>query len=359
VNHLIMPRRTLLSLLLTSAVLALALTGGCGRGGGDKPSASGATATPTVRIAFFPNVTHAVALVGTGSGEFSKALGPNVRVEERTFTAGPAEIEALFADEIDIGYVGPGPALNGFLKSRGDALRIIAGASSGGAGLVVRRDAGITRIEDLAGKRVAVPQTGGTQDISLRHALAAASLAPTEKGGSVSVVQNAPADTLTQFTQNRIDAAWVPEPWVTRLIQEGGGTLLIDERDHWPEKKVATTVVIVRRAFLDEHPDLVRKFLAGHVSAVERLRSQPDVARAVVAQQIERISKKAIPDQVLRDALGRTDLTYDPIGESVLTFADWAKELGYQRQGREALNDLIVLAPLNDLLKERKLPEVR
>lgn len=349
------------------AVFVMALTvatAGCGpRTAGEQARGSG-QATPggktVVRLAFFPNVTHGVALVGTGSGAFQKALGLEATIEESVFTAGPAEIEALFANAVDIGYVGPGPALNGFLKSKGEALRIIAGASSGGAGLVVRNGANITKLADLAGKRVSVPQTGGTQDISLRHALREAGLVSAEKqGGTVSVLQNAPADALTLFKAGRLDAAWVPEPWVTRLVAEGNGTLLLDERDRWPGRRFATTVVIARKQFLDQHPDLVKRFLAAHAQTVASIHKDPEAARRVIGERIKTLSKKAIPEAILKQALGRTDFTDDPLRESVLTFADWSRDLGYQRQGRDALADLIDVGPLNAVLAERKEPAIR
>ncbi len=348
---------------LIGCVAALMVGTGCGpRGTGGETARGSGERTPggktVVRLAFFPNVTHGVALVGTGSGTFQKALGSDATIEESVFTAGPAEIEALFANAVDIGYVGPGPALNGFLKSKGEALRIIAGASSGGAGLVVRNGANISKLADLAGKRVSVPQTGGTQDISLRHALKEAGLVSAEKGGTVSVLQNAPADALTLFKAGRLDAAWVPEPWVTRLVAEGNGTLLLDERDRWSGRRFATTVVIARKQFLDQHPDLVKRFLAAHAQTVASIHANPEAARRVIGERIKTLSKKAIPEAILKQALGRTDFTDDPLRESVLTFADWSRDLGYQRQGRDALAGLINVGPLNAVLAERKEPAI-
>src|SRR6185503_12767801 len=185
---------------LAAVAVAIVAISGCGPRGGDGTSTAGSnSSTPAkVRLAFFPNVTHGVALVGTANGVFAKSLGGST-IEELTFNAGPAEIEALFGGQVDIGYIGPGPAINGFLKSKGKALRIIAGASSGGAGLVVRADSGITDIKGLSGKRVASPQTGGTQDISLRHAMQQAGLESTDRGGNVNVLPTANPDTLTLF----------------------------------------------------------------------------------------------------------------------------------------------------------------
>ncbi|MES2460026.1 MAG: ABC transporter substrate-binding protein [Armatimonadota bacterium] len=315
--------------------------------------------SPTVRLAYFPNVTHGVALVGVGRGTFAEAIGKDVKLEKQVFTAGPAEIEALFAGAVDIGYIGPGPAINGYLKSKGAALKIIAGAASGGAGLVVAKDSGITDVKGLSGKHVSIPQVGGTQDISLRHALTEAGLAPKNKNGTVDVVQYAPAETETQFSQKAIDAAWLPEPWVARLEKQGTATLLFDERDRWPNKQFATAVVIVSTKFLNEHPDLVKKFLSAHVDSVTWAKANPAEAQKIIGEQIKDATKKAIPDDILKSALARTDMTYDPIRSSVLTFADWSRQLGYQRDDASALEGMIDEAPLNAVLTERKLPPVK
>lgn len=359
------PRIWQVVFLLLTAALLLSLIG-CGPKGVEKTGSGSATPTAssnggepiTVHLAYFPNVTHAVALVGTGNGAFVKALGPNVKIEEQSFTAGPSEIEALFAGQVDIGYIGPGPALNGFLKSKGKALHILAGAASGGAALVVRNDAGITDIKGLAGKRVAVPQTGGTQDISLRHALQTAGLNSTDRGGNVNVLPNAPADTLTLFVKKELDAAWVPEPWVSRLVKEGNGKILADERDLWPGKKFATTVLIVRPEFQQAHPDLVAKFLQAHVETVNWIQQHPDDAAMLVGERIRKLTGKGLPPDILKSALGRTDFTYDPLRDSVLTFADWSKALGYQKESGIALNTLIDVKPLNDVLTRQKLASI-
>jgi NitT/TauT family transport system substrate-binding protein len=351
-------RRSFLTLLTTASLLLLA---GCQPNAGSSeagspaaPAASGGNKV-VVRLAFFPNVTHAAALYGAGNGSFTKALEGKAQVVERVFTAGPAEIEALFAGEVDLGYIGPGPALNGYLKSGGKALKIIAGASSGGVALVARPDSGIGSLKDLAGKRVAVPQTGGTQDISLRHALKTAGLTPREKGGTVDVVQYAPADTLNQFRLKAIDAAWVPEPWVARLEKEAGAKVVLDEKTLWPGGKFSTTVVVARTEFLEKHPDIVAAFLAAHVAAVEAINKEPVAAQKIIGERIKALSSgKAIPETILKTALERTEITYDALPESVLTFADWSKELGYQRQDRTALTTLFAKEPLQVALTNSK-----
>jgi len=336
-------RRTFLNrgrALLGAVAVAFTVAAGCA----PKPDVNNTKAPGApvaVRLAFFPNVTHAAALYGTGTGAFRGAFGDAARLEERVFSAGPAEIEALFAGEVDLGYIGPGPALNGYLKSKGDALRIIAGAASGGAALVARQGVEIDGVKGLDGKRVAVPQTGGTQDISLRHALSEAGLRPREKGGTVDVVQYAPADTLNQFRLKSVDAAWVPEPWVARLEKEAGARVVVDERDLWPDRRFSTAVVIARMEFLERHPDLVERFLKAHARSVREINEKPDAARKVIGARIAALSQgKALPEDILVRALSRTEITSDPLDESVLTFADWSKDLGYQREDRTALAGL-------------------
>ena len=216
-------------------------------------SASCSKPAPTkadkVRIAYFPNITHAAALHAAATGSFQKSVGGAIKVEERVFTAGPAEIEALFAGEVDFGYIGPGPAINGYIKSNGQALEIIDVAASGGASLIATKGREIKSLQDLAYKRIAVPQTGGTQDISLRHALKEIGLSGKDKGGTVDIVQYAPADVLDLIRRGELDAAWLPEPWVSRVIKDAGATLVTDERTLWPKGKFATAVVIVRKDF--------------------------------------------------------------------------------------------------------------
>lgn len=327
------------------ALAALMLAAGCGDKSGTSSGAAGKTVTGkgpvTIHLAFFPNLTHAAALYGTGTGSFQKAFGDSAKIEERVFTAGPAEIEALFAGEVDLGYIGPGPAINGYLKSNGDALKIVAGAASGGAALVARADAPIQSIADLSGKKVAIPQKGGTQDISLHHALTVAHLQATDKGGTVEILEYAPADTLTQFQTKTIDAAWVPEPWVARLEKETGAKVVTDERSLWKGGKFSTAVVIVRAEFLKQHPDLVATFVKAHTDAVAAINAGPDAARKIIGARIKSLNLgRGIADDVLKTALSRTEITADPLKDTVLTFADWSKEAGYLRQDRSALAGL-------------------
>ncbi|NTU80537.1 MAG: ABC transporter substrate-binding protein [Chloroflexales bacterium] len=322
------------------------------------PTTAAEVAPATLRLAYFPNLTHAPALVGTAKGTFQEALGPNVTLDLKTFNAGPALIEALFAGEIDIGYIGPNPAINGYVKSNGEALRIIAGATSGGAAFVVRPEANIKGPADLAGKKLATPQLGNTQDVALRYVVKEAGLKTADEGGDVTILPTQNPDILTLFQKGEIDGAWVPEPWATRLVQEAGGAILIDERELWPDGQFVTTHVIVSKQFLDERPDLVEAFLRGHVAAVEYVNTNPEEALTLVNQEIERITTKPLPQAVLEQASKTLAFTYDPLASSLFTSADHAFELGFLGDSKPDLSAIYALDPLNKVLAEQGLEPI-
>lgn len=322
------------------------------------PQAPQANATE-VRIGYFPNMLHAQALVGRAQGAFEKALAPDATVRMVPFNAGPSVIEAMFANEIDIAYIGPNPTINGYVKSRGEALSIIAGAASGGAVLVVRNDSGIAGPADFAGRRVASPQLGNTQDVALRAYLIQNNLTIGAGQGQVEVIPTANPDILTLFQKKEIDAAWVPEPWGARLVQEGGGKIYLDERTLWPDGKFVTANVIVRKKFMDEHPDLVKKFLESHVDMTLWINAHPDEAKALMNAQILNLTSKALPVSVLDEAYTRCEITYDPVNSSLSTSAQSAYGLGFLGDEEPDLEGIYNLAPLNEVLRARGLGEIR
>lgn len=312
-----------------------------------------------VRLGYFPNLTHAVALVGVARGTFARALGKQVSLETRTFNAGPALIEALFANEIDIGYVGPNPAINGYVKSQGAALRIIAGASSGGARFIVRPGAQIHGPQDLANKTLATPQSGGTQDVALRYYLKQHGLQPADKGGSVQILPTDNPNILSLFRLGKIDGAWVPEPWATRLVVEGHGTVLVDERTLWPAQQFVTTNVVVRKDFLDQHPDLVKKFLQAHVETTLYIQQNQERAKTLINNEIEQITgKQAFTDEELNQAFAHLDVTYDPLAKTLIQQADRAYALGFLGNTRPDLSGIYHLDELNAVLSAKKLAPV-
>lgn len=310
----------------TASVLLAAVLGcaGCGVGPSDR--------TLTVRAAHFPNLTHAQALVGCANGAFERALGPDVRLEWKVFNAGPSVIEAIFAGQLDVAYVGPSPAVNGYVRSDGRALRVVAGAASGGAALVVRPEAGIRTPADLHGKRVATPQLGNTQDVALRAWMAGQGLESTETGGDVKVTPIANADQLSLFLKGELDAAWSVEPWVSVFERQAGVRVWIEESSLWPGGRYATTLVVVRKEFADRHPEIVRRFVTAHVEITDWIRLHPAEAKRLINQELERLTRKPIPAGVMDAAFARLEYTVDPLKESVLRRAADARKAGYLRR---------------------------
>lgn len=294
-----------------------------------------------LRVGYFPAVTHAVPLLGFADGDFARAAGPAVHVERIEFSAGPSAVEALFAGSIDMAYVGPNPALNAYLRSRG-RIRVVAGAASGGAALVVRE--GIGGVRDI--RRLATPQLGNTQDVSARAWLRK------HEGAAVDIVPLRPPDQLTTFLKGDIDAAWTVEPWVSRLVAEGGGRVLVDERDLWPDGRFPTTLLVVDRRFLEANPEIVRRWLSAHADVVRRLRSEPD-ARGRVNAELGRLVGKPLAPAVLEGAFGRMEFTWDPMLEALKRSARQAYDLGYLGKEAPELADLFDPEPLREALRSR------
>jgi NitT/TauT family transport system substrate-binding protein len=311
------------------------------------------SAQTVIRVGAFPNITHAQAMVGKANGWFEKALGAGAKLEWTSFNAGPSAIEALFAGAIDMTYIGPNPTITGYVRSNGEALRVVAGAASGGVALVVRNDSGINQPADFHGKKVASPQLGNTQDVALRAWLKANGLKPTDKGGDVQVIPLANPDQLTMFLQKQLDASWAPEPWATRLIHEGNAHLFLDERDLWPQKQFVITNLIVRTKFLQEHPDLVKRWLVTHVELTDWINGHPAEAKTILNQQIQKETGKALAPAILDEAFGRLQITYDPIRSSLLTSAHSAYEAGFLGRQMPDLSRLYDLSLLNQILADK------
>lgn len=291
-----------------------------------------------VRLGYFPNISHAQALVGVSRGDFQKILG-DIKLETKTFNAGPAEIEALFAGEIDLGYIGPSPAINGYVKSNGEALRIISGSASGGASLVLQPDLAdlYNKIgpSALIGKTIVSPQQGNTQDISLRHFLRENNL---QEKVTIMALNN--TEQLLAFKQKQIDGSWAPEPWATRLIVEGEGVRAIDERTRWSQGSFCITNVIVRKEFLDKYPEVVEKFLLAHNDVTRWVNENPNEAKGIVNEEIGKITGSQLSPDVLDKSWKMFDFTTDTLASSVFTFSDWAFDEGFLGESKPDLSGL-------------------
>lgn len=306
-----------------------------------------------LRVGAFPNITHPQAMIGKANHGFEKAIGPQLRVEWKSFNAGPSAIEALLAGALDMTYVGPNPAINGYLRSNGKALKVIAGATSGGAALVVRRDSGIEKAADFHGKKIASPQLGNTQDVALRAWLRAHGLKTRDKGGDVEVIPVANPDQLALFLRKDLDAAWAPEPWAARLVREANGRIFLDERSLWPNGQFVTALLVVRTEFLQAHPDLVKTWLRAHLELTGWIRQHPAEARQLLNQQIQAETGKALSPEVIEDSFSRLEVTYDPLQNSLVKEAKSAFDAGFLGRQMPDLSGLFALDLLNQVLAEK------
>lgn len=315
-----------------------------------------AAETPVLRLGHFPNITHAQALwARANQAQFEKDVG--AKVEWTAFNAGPSAVEALFAGAIDATYVGPNPAINGHLKSRGKVFAIVAGSASGGAALVVRPDAGIKSDRDFGGKIIATPQLGNTQDVAARSWFKEKGYTLKDKGGNLTLVPLQNPDQLQMFKQKEIHGAWTIEPWVSRLVHEGGGTVFLEEKDLWPDGRYATTLLVVSRAFLERNPDVARRLVAAHVAITRRLQADKAAAMPILQAELKRETGKELSNAVISGAMARVEFTWDPLRASLLQSAQAAHVAGFIKEAPDlaGLYDLMIL---NTVLRDQSLPSV-
>jgi NitT/TauT family transport system substrate-binding protein len=320
-----------------------------------------AQAQKTLRLGYFPNINHAQGVIGIGDGSFQKSLGDNVTLETFVFNAGPSAVESLLAGRLDASYIGPNPAINGYVVSDGQAVRVIAGATSAGASFVVRNDSGINSVQDLGGKKFASPQLGNTQDVALRKYLTENGFNTVENGGNVTVLPIANADILTTFLKKEIAGAWVPEPWATRLVNEAGGKIFVDERDLWPpEGKFVTAHLIVSPEYLKENPDVIKRLLTAHANETQWINEHKAEVPTVFNTELKKLTGQTIPEDVLTEALTRLEFTNDPIKLSLFQSANDAYDLGFLAKGQERpnLSGIYDLALLDQVLSEKGLPTI-
>ncbi|WP_405016858.1 aliphatic sulfonate ABC transporter substrate-binding protein [Kitasatospora sp. NBC_00070] len=359
-SHQFLPGRTRRTAVAAVAtVTALGLLTACGYGSDSKDKAAAPAAassgaaklsTDTVKIGYFANLTHGTPLVGLKEGLFQKELG-STQIKTQIFNAGPAEIEALNAGSIDIGWIGPSPAINGFTKSNGEALKIISGSASGGVRLVVNPDK-IKSVDDLKGKKIATPQIGNTQDVALLSFLAGKGwkVDPNSGAGDVSVVRSDNKVTPDAYKSGSIDGAWVPEPTASKLVTLGAKELL-NEKSLWPDKKFVITNIIVSQKFLKEHPDVVEAVLRGSVNTNAFIKANPAKAKESANAAIKEAAGNALEAAVLDPAWADIDFIDDPLAATLQTEADNAVTAGLLK--KPTLTGIYDLTLLNKVLKEK------
>jgi len=305
-----------------------------------------------IRIAFFPNIGHAIPIVGMEKGFFAKSIGDEIKIETRIFDSGPQTIESLYANSIDLAYVGPGPAINGFLNSNNHNVKILAGAASGGASFVVHPLSEIKSVSDFAGKKIAAPQIGNTQDVSLRNYLSENGLKTAEKGGSV-VVYNIPnPDIYTLFVKGDIDGAWVAEPWATILETELGGKRLFHEEELWPNNEFASVLLIANVDYVEKNHKLVSKLLASHHETADWINENPTETRIIFNHFLKSHLGQSLSDEIVDVALSNLVITADPTLDSVYSFAEKADRLGYLGRNGYDLSGIFYPFDANSVLEE-------
>jgi NitT/TauT family transport system substrate-binding protein len=310
-----------------------------------------------LRIGYFANINHAQAVIGIGRGDFQRMLGNYIEVKGQLFNAGPSAVEALFANQIDVAYVGPNPAINGYVKSNGDSVRVISGVASGGAVFVVRNDSGIQTIKDFAGKKFASPQLGNTQDVALRKYLLDNGYKTKENGGSVEVIPATNADILTLMVKKQIDGAWVAEPWGAKLVHEAGCRIFLDERTLWPNGDFVTAQIITSPNYIQKNPDVIKKLIEANLNETNWINAHQEEAIPAFNTELVKLTGKSIPANEFKESMSRIKLTYDPIKSSLYKAADDAYNVGYFKT-KPDLTNIYDLRNLNDVLTQEGLKTV-
>jgi NitT/TauT family transport system substrate-binding protein len=308
-----------------------------------------------LRLGYFPNINHAQAAIGVENGNYQKALG-NIQLQTQIFNAGPSAVEALFADRIDCSYVGPNPAVNGYIKS-GGSLRVIAGVSSGGAVFVVGNDVRINSPDDLAGKKLGSPQLGNTQDVALRNYLKNHGYDVRLTGGDPEIVPAKTADILTLMVKKEIDGAWVPEPWGARLVREANARIFVNEQDLWQDGKFASSLLICKTSYIQSNPQTVKKLIEAHVSETQWINSHKEETIGLFNKAAMEILGSEFNEGDLRNSLTRMEFTYDPLEKTVQKQANDAYSLGLIDKQPD-LSGMFDLQILNEVLQQRGLATV-
>ena len=280
-----------------------------------------------IRVAFFPSIGHIIPIVGLEEKIFEKGIGEEKQIETKLFDSGPQVIESIFSGSIDVAYVGPGPIINGFLKSDGKDIKILSGAASGGASFIIQPNSGLESLENFDGKRIASPQISNSQDVSLRHYLESHGLKSVENGGTVFVLNISNPDIYTLFAKGDIDGAWVPEPWATILVQELDGIRLFNEEKLWPNEEFASVLLIVRTEYLENNPETIQKWVESHEKIVTWINSNPDKSKSLFSSFLIDYMGKSLPTKIIDESFSNITITSDPIKNSVIIFAERADSL--------------------------------
>lgn len=357
-----MTGRTRLGARAALGAALLGLLGGCAHAAEMEPTSAipvhatgNGTAAASLRLGYFANLTHSTPIVGVAKGFYSAELG-STKLSTDIFADGPDEMTALLSGQLDAAYVGPSSALSAYTASHGTGLEIVAGAETGGAELVV--GPGITSAADLRGKTLADPQLGNTQDIALRSWLLQQGYRTSLQGtGAVNVEPSGNSTTLALLRTGRIAGAWVPEPWASRLVVDGGGHVLVDERTLWPQGRFASTVLVVRGDYLAAHPETVRELIEGQIATNAWITANPTSAEQLVEAQVAKLSGVRLEPAVLTRAWSEQSVSNDPIASSLRTELQHAVSVGLAKSNM-SISATYNLSALDDALTAARQPSV-
>jgi sulfonate transport system substrate-binding protein len=340
---------TSLALATTAVLVAACGSSSTGTGGGSTPKPQ--PDPSTVNLGYLVNFTHAPALIGLSKGYFQGAMPSGTTLNTTTFTSGTPESEALLGGTLDAAFLGPGPAINAFIKTKGKVL-IVAGTASGGAGLVVSSKIASGNFPaDLAGQTLSTPSLGNTQDIALRTWLASKGLSSSINGGGQVNIDTSSGNSvsLQNFEAGKIAGGWVPEPYESEFILQGKGTLAVDEASLWPGGQFPSTVLVVTQSLLQNHPDIVTDLLKGLVQSVNWINANettaPDAVNTALAATT---GGKALKSNVLALAWTHLSFTLDPFAADLQTNANEAEKLGFNSTSN--IKGILDLGPLNAIL---------
>jgi len=297
-------------------------------------------AKTTLRVGYFLNVTHAQGVIGAeltaqNKGWFEERLGPDIEIQWFPYNAGPSAMEAIFSGSIDLTYVGPSPALNAYVRSKGEEIRVLAGAARGGAALLVRPDAHLEKPSDFKGKKLATPQMGNTQDIAARVWLIKQGFKINQMGGDVFVLPTANPDQLSLFQQGKLDAVWTVEPWVSRIEREAGGKVFLEQKD------VVTTILVASAKAVKEQPEFVKRFLKAHRELTDWINGHPAEAQVIVQRGLTRAVKREMSLDMIKASWMRMTFASDLNLNSIESLVADARGLGFIR-GEVDLSHLIL-----------------
>jgi NitT/TauT family transport system substrate-binding protein len=335
---------------ITALAAACGSSASSGSSGSSSSSSSSSSASShvTLRLGFLANITHAPALVALNKGFFTKNLGSGVTLKTSVFSSGTQETTALLAGQLDAAYVGPNPAINAWEKSSGKAIKIISGAASGGAALVVKPS--ISSVSQLKGQKLATPSLGNTQDVALRYYLKSHGLTTTQTGGGdVSVTPITPnSDAVLEFKSGQIAGGWEPAPYDAEMVSDGG-KVLVNEASLWPAGKFVTTNLVVAQPFLKANPSVVSDLLKANIESIKYINANPSSAAAAANAELTTLLGKGLKSSALQASFKQITFTTDPIASSLATDAKHAEAVGLLTPVN--LNGIYDLGPLNTLLK--------